>query len=57
MRKNKMVKLCECGCRKVTNIIEKNNTLRGNVKGNYYRFVKGHHSSRPKFPKEFYAGR
>lgn len=51
-----MVKLCECGCGRETNLIEKNNTLNGYIKENYFRFVKGHHSSRigQKFPKELY---
>jgi len=37
-----MVKLCECGCGKETNIILVNNKSEGLVKGEFRRFILGH---------------
>lgn len=36
-------KLCECGCGEFTEVIPKNNTARGWVKGEPRRFVNGHY--------------
>lgn len=38
----KSTKLCECGCGQFTDIIEKNHSDHGHIKGQPYRFLFGH---------------
>ena len=38
-----MIKLCECGCKQPTKIITHTNNKLGRIKGEYSRFVNGHH--------------
>jgi hypothetical protein len=44
-RKDRMseVKLCECGCGEETTMIAKTDRRKGHVKGEYLRFLPGHH--------------
>jgi hypothetical protein len=49
----KEVKLCECGCGKQTQISKRTNKARGQIKGQFLHFIKGHHV-RPKRTKEYW---
>lgn len=42
--------ICECGCRRPTKMMRRNETARGRVKGKHFRFVSGHHGRLPCAP-------
>lgn len=42
------IKLCECGCGQPTNIARKTDTSRGHVRGQPYRYLPAHNTTKPR---------
>ncbi len=45
---------CQCGCKKITSICDRNDKKRGYVKGKYQKFLSGHNCLKRNIDKSYY---